>query len=53
MNESSLFEEDENMIMTGRSESAIDDDEDHISTLSKCKAINTSYINLKRNMLFA
>jgi hypothetical protein len=46
-------------MMTGRSESAVDDcDEDDegdggsgISSLSKCKAINSSFINLKRNNL--
>jgi hypothetical protein len=38
------------MIMTGRSESAIDED-DEVSGISKCKAINSSYINLKRNNL--
>lgn len=49
VNESSL-EVDDMMIMTGRSESAIDED-DEISGISKCKAINSSYINLKRNNL--
>ena len=42
--------EDENMILTGRSESAIDE-EDVETSMSKCKAINSSYINLKRNNL--
>lgn len=37
-------------MMTGRSESAIDEDDD-ITNLSKCKAINTSFINLKNNNL--
>ena len=40
--------DDDNMILTARSESAIDED-DEVSNLSKCKAINTSYINLKGN----
>ena len=49
MNESSLLdEEDDQMILTARSESAIDDFDD-ISTLSKSRAINSSFINLKRN----
>ncbi len=49
MNESSLMEEeDEQMILTARSESAIDDLDD-VSTLSKSRAINSSFINLKRN----
>ena len=39
-------------MMTGRSESAIDDDEDGLTSgLAKSKAINSSYINLKRNNL--
>jgi hypothetical protein len=39
--------------MTGRSESAIDDDcgEEIGNSLSKCKTINTSFINLKKNNL--
>jgi hypothetical protein len=38
--------------MTGRSESAIDyGEEEEIEGISKCKAINSSYINLKRNNL--
>ena len=49
VNESSLDGDSDMMLgMTGRSESAIDDDEE-IEGLSKCKAINSSYINLKRN----
>ncbi len=36
------------MILTARSESAIDE-EDDMTNFSKCKAINSSYINLKRN----
>lgn len=45
-------EEEMMMIMTGRSESAIDDMMDEeIEGISKCKAINSSYINLKRNNL--
>ena len=40
---------DEDIPLTGRSESAIDEEE--IESLSKCKAINSSYINLKRNNL--
>jgi hypothetical protein len=34
--------------MTGRSDSAIDE-EDDVMGLAKCKAINNSYINLKSN----
>lgn len=45
------MDEQEALIMTARSESAIDEDEDNLSSLSKCKAINSSYINLKRNNL--
>lgn len=46
------YYQEENMIMTGRSESAIDDMyEEEIEGISKCKAINSSYINLKRNNL--
>jgi hypothetical protein len=39
--------------MTGRSESAVDDDieGENISETSKCKAINSSFVNLKRNNL--
>jgi len=39
--------------MTGRSESAIDDDfeQESIAGIAKCKAINSSFINLKRNNL--
>lgn len=37
--------------MTGRSESAMDENDDEIEGISKCKAINSSYINLKRNNL--
>ena len=37
--------------MTGRSESAMDDEDNEIEGISKCKAINSSYINLKRNNL--
>ena len=44
--------DDDMMMFTGRSESAIDDDmDDEFSGISKCKAINSSYINLKRNNL--
>lgn len=40
------------LIMTGRSESAVDEFyEEEIEGISKCKAINSSYINLKRNNL--
>ncbi len=40
------------LIMTARSESAIDEGlEDEIEGISKCKAINSSFINLKRNNL--
>ncbi|CDW74861.1 UNKNOWN [Stylonychia lemnae] len=43
---------DEMMIMTGRSETAMDDEQDYeIEGISKCKAIHSSYINLKRNNL--
>lgn len=47
------IDDDYRLIMTGRSESAIDDDLDGDGTdgIAKCKAINTSYINLKRNNL--
>eukprot|EP00347_Sterkiella_histriomuscorum_P018828 403344018 len=50
---SDAFEDqsDPNLIMTGRSESAMDDNDDEIEGISKCKAINSSYINLKRNNL--
>lgn len=43
------------IIMTGRSESAINDlEEEEIEGISKCKAINSSYINLKRaNLLIS
>ncbi len=45
--------DDDNLILTARSESAIDEDDD-VTSLSKCKAINSSYINLKgNNMLVA
>lgn len=47
VNESSMMTEDENFMTTGRSESAIDEEE--IEGISRCKAINSSYINLKRN----
>jgi len=46
VNESSIYEDDM-LIMTGRSESAID--EEDIESLSKNRAINSSYINLKKN----
>ena len=47
------YDDDENLIMTGRSESAIEE-EDDITSMAKCKAINNSYINLKsNNMLLA
>jgi hypothetical protein len=39
------------LIMTGRSESAMDDMHEEIEGISKCKAINSSFINLKRNNL--
>ena len=41
--------EDEYIIMTGRSDSVIDEDE--IMGLEKWRAINSSYINLKDNNL--
>lgn len=51
MNESSLdYAEDDMLMMTGRSESAIEEEEE-VQGISKCKAINSSYINLKRNNL--
>lgn len=51
VNESSLMnEDDDNLILTARSESAIDEDDD-VTSLSKCKAINSSYINLKGNYM--
>ena len=43
--------EDEYRIMTGRSDSVIDEDE--IMGLEKWRAINSSYINLKENNLLA
>jgi hypothetical protein len=49
VNESSLEDENDMVMMTGRSESAVDDDESEVSCISKCKSINSSYINLKRN----
>ena len=48
------FQDDNSMpmIMTARSESTMDDCQDEeIEGISKCKAINSSYINLKRNNL--
>jgi hypothetical protein len=48
VNESSIYDDDM-LIMTGRSESAID--EEDIESLSLNRAINSSYINLKRNNL--
>jgi len=40
------------LILTGRSESALDDAlDDEVEGISKCKAINSSFINLKRNNL--
>jgi hypothetical protein len=45
-------EEEMMLIMTGRSETALDDAfDDEIEGISKCKAINTSFINFKRNNL--
>ena len=41
--------DDEYMAITARSESAID--EEDIDGISKCKAINSSFINLKSNNL--
>ena len=41
-------DDEENMILTASSESHIDE-EDDVTSMSKCKAINNSYINLKRN----
>jgi hypothetical protein len=37
------------MEMTGRSESLVDEDEE-IMSAQKCKAINSSFINMRRNM---
>jgi hypothetical protein len=51
VNESSLDDETEMMMMTGRSESAIEDDESDRSCISNVRAINSSYINFKRNFL--
>ena len=40
------------LMMTGRSESALDEAlDDEVEGISKCKAINSSFINLKRNNL--
>ena len=49
LNESSLMYEEEDMIMTARSESVVDEEEGEVHDISHCKAINSSYINLKRN----
>ena len=38
--------------MTGRSESHIEE-EDDITGVAKCKAINNSFINLKRNNMLS
>ena len=46
-----MMEADENLIMTGRSESAIDEEEEVAHHLEKGRSINCSYINLKRNNL--
>ena len=53
VNESSLYgNEEENIgLLTGRSESAIEEDDCYYDGISKCKAINSSFINLKNNNL--
>ena len=57
VNESSLVMDDtgdygdDQLMMTGRSESIIDADEDVKSTM-KCKNINQSHVNLKSNNIF-
>ena len=35
-------------MLSGRSDSMVEDEEEEIVAIAKCKAINSSYINLKR-----
>ena len=46
-------EEDPYMLMTGRSESAIEDEDEDVPSIAKCGIINASFINFKDNNLLA